>query len=67
MDVVPLNATQSLLRYDFIFDQDKNGDEDENEDRNNVKDAGAAEAVPPRGPNAPVYDLARHILPPVKV
>ena len=37
MDVAPLNATQSLLRYDLIFDQDKNGDEDQNGE-NKIKD-----------------------------
>ena len=29
--------------------------------------AGAAEAVPPRGPNAPLYDLAGHFLPSLPV
>ena len=46
---------------------DENENEGENEDIDDEAGAGAAEAVPPRGPDAPVHDLARHLFPSLKV
>ena len=69
MVVVLPNATRSRLRFDSVLNKNEwdwnwNG-ETKRKTTMTPSVAGASKALPPRGSDAPLHDLAGHILPSV--